>query len=164
MLDHLTPSNAREPDLVGPAGWLDLRDALKEAYRLRSRYVHNLKGLPDILSEDLSYSETIRTDHTIFLTIQGLARVARQVILEFVARQPKLETEAYDYGLERYGVVRAQVAPQYWIGRPGALDPDSGRQSLEGFLQAVRRPTVFEIHDNGSEHGDGQDRGTSSSP
>jgi hypothetical protein len=46
-----------------------------------------------------------------------------------------VETEVYDYRLERYGIIQAPLAPQYWIGRPELLRADSGRQWLEGFLQ-----------------------------
>jgi len=108
---------------------------LKEAYSLRSRYVHNLRDLPRLLDSDFSYSETIHSGHATYLTVEGLSRVARTVILEFVARQPKVETEIYDYSLERYGIIQAQLAPQYWIGRPELLRADFGRQWLEGFLQ-----------------------------
>ena len=97
--------------------------------------MHNLSTLPALLSQDLNYSETILFDHTTFLTIQGLARVTRDIILEFVRRQPKNPSEVYDYSLERYGIVRAELAPQYWIGRPDNLAPDLGRRFLEGFLQ-----------------------------
>jgi hypothetical protein len=69
------------------------------------------------------------------LTLEGLSRVAHRVISEFVSRQPKVERESYDYRLERHGIVQAQLAPEYWIGRPEALAPEMGRQWLEGFLQ-----------------------------
>lgn len=134
---YIDPSYFREGavDRVGVLGRLDMRDALKEAYQLRSRYVHKLKRLPDHLSIDMSYGEGARVEHRTFLTLEGLARVARHVIMEFVAREPKVETELYDFSLERHGIVRGQLAPEYWIGRPEALAADSGRVWLEGFLQ-----------------------------
>jgi hypothetical protein len=136
-LDHIKPRYFRE-DAVGKVGVLgrsDLRDALKEAYRLRSRYVHNLHSLPHLLTSDLNFSESIRSSHATLLTFQGLARLARAVILEFVDQRPKVETEVYDYTLERHGVVEAQLAPEYWIGRPEGLIADKGRAWFEGFLQ-----------------------------
>jgi hypothetical protein len=138
-LDHMPRCILREAGRVGAPGRLDLRDAIKEAYNLRSRYVHNLRDLPRLLDSDFSYSETIHSGHAIYLTLEGLSRVVRTVILEFVARQPKVETEVYDFRLERYGIMQAQLAPEYWIGRPELLTPDSGRQWLEGFLQQFAR-------------------------
>jgi hypothetical protein len=134
-LGHVSRCALHEGGRVGAPGRDDLRDGLKEAYSLRSRYVHNLRDLPRLLDSDFSYSETIRSGHATYLTVQGLAHVARTVILEFVARQPKVETENYDYSLERYGIIQAPLAPQYWIGRPELLRSNSGRQWFEGFLQ-----------------------------
>jgi hypothetical protein len=124
----------QEPGTVGALGRLELRDGLKEAYGLRSKYVHNLRDLPHLLDLDLGYRESIQHDRRTLLTIEGLSRVARVVICQFVARQPKVEKEVYDYSLERHGVIRAQLAPQYWIGEPRLLTPDKGRQWLEAFL------------------------------
>ncbi|MCA7118382.1 MAG: hypothetical protein LGL72_03020 [Acidibrevibacterium sp.] len=134
-LDHIPQHALRETGRVGAPGRLDLRDGLKEAYSLRSRYVHSLRDLPRLLDSDFSYTETIQSGHATYLTLEGLSRVARTVILEFVSRQPKVETEVYDFRLERHGVMQAPLAPQYWIGRPELLSPDAGRQWLEGFLQ-----------------------------
>jgi hypothetical protein len=136
-LDHIPPRYFREDAVgrVGVMGRSDLRDALKEAYRLRSRYVHNLLTLPHALTADANFSESTRSEHATFLTFQGLARLAREIILEFVRRRPKVATEVYDYLLERHGIVRAQLSPEYWIGRPEGLAEDSGRLWLEGFLQ-----------------------------
>ncbi|GBQ31949.1 hypothetical protein HLH34_18775 [Gluconacetobacter azotocaptans] len=115
VLAHLPDSYFLESGPVGAPGRLDLRDALKEAYDLRSKYVHRLQNLPQMLDTDLSYRETIRSGHATFLTLEGLARVARHVILEFVTQQPKCQTEDYDYRLERFGIMSAEMAPQYWI-------------------------------------------------
>jgi hypothetical protein len=134
-LDHLPATYLHEPGRVGAPGRLDLRDGLREAYSLRSRYVHNLRDLPHFLDADLSYSETIHHDHRILLTVEGLSRVARAVICEFVTSQPKVEREDYNYHLERYGIIQAQLAPEYWVGKPEVLTADKGRQWLEAFLQ-----------------------------
>ncbi|MGA8612133.1 MAG: hypothetical protein WB760_10525 [Xanthobacteraceae bacterium] len=137
-LDHIPKGYYSEVEgRRGAFGRLDLRDALREAYRLRSRYVHNLLQLPSILSVDFSFSESVSADHRIFLTFQGLARLAREVILEFVRRRPKVDSEVYDFSLERHGVIRAELAPRHWIGRVESLRPDSGRKHLEAFLEQL---------------------------
>lgn len=134
-LDHLPASFFREPGRPGALGRLDLRDGLKEAYGMRSRYVHSLRDLPQLLDTDLRHSEAIRHDHRTLLTLQGLSNVAHTVISEFVTRQPKVEKEVYDYRLERHGIMQAPLAPEYWIGQPDGLTADKGRLWLEGFLQ-----------------------------
>jgi hypothetical protein len=137
VLAHLPDSHFLEGGRAGAPGRLDLRDALKEAYDLRSQYVHRLKDLPHLLDTDLSYSETIRTGHATFLTLEGLSRVARQVILEFVARQPKCETEQYDYRLERYGIMTAEMAAQYWIWQPAGFVKGRCRRYFSALLDQV---------------------------
>jgi len=90
VLGHAPDAYFVEGNRVGAPGRLDLRDALREAYDLRSKYVHRLSQLPNLLDAELSYSETIRSGHATYLTLEGLSRIARQVIMEFVARQPKV--------------------------------------------------------------------------
>jgi hypothetical protein len=137
VLAHLSDSDFQESGRNGSLGRLDLRDALKEAYGLRSRYVHSLRDLPHLLDTDLSYSESIRSGHATYLTLEGLSRIARKVILEFVARRPKCETERYDYRLERYGIVSAELAPQYWIWRPDSLVKGHCRKVLSALLSQL---------------------------
>ena len=51
------------------------------------------------------YGEVHRSEGEAFLTLQGLTRLARHVITEFIRRQPKVETEDYDYRYEQSGIV-----------------------------------------------------------
>jgi hypothetical protein len=71
------------------------------------------------------------------LTLQGLSRLVRHVIAEFVQRQPKIDKEPYDYSLERAGVVLASLAPQFWIGRTAGMRLEDGRLKFEGFLEQI---------------------------
>ena len=137
--EHLEPSFFREDakDENNPLGRAELRGVLQQAYSLRSKYVHELVELPRRLSLPASYSETLLIDRHTYLTFQGLARLARHVILAFIRRQPKLEKEKYDYSLERAGIVQAQLSPEYWIGDSNRVTAPSGRARLEGLLQQV---------------------------
>ena len=126
-------------DAVGldsPIGRAELPGALQQAYSLRSGYIHDLRELPPLLPL-VGHNEKLRIDGRTLLTIQGMARLARHVIWEFIKRQPKVSTEQYDYSLERVGIVQARIAPRYWIHRAGDLTPQSGRQWLEGFLDQL---------------------------
>lgn len=122
---------------VGAVGKLDTEDALKQAYQLRSKYVHTLRELPDLLTHDMNYSETLRAGHTTMFTLQGLSMIARIVIGEFIERQEKVEKEPYNYSRELYGIVTAEMAPQYWIGRPENLSVEAGTKFLEAYLQQL---------------------------
>ena len=124
-------------DVNGPANRADLEEALREAYRLRSRYIHNLQELPRPLVVSAIPGDTVRVEGSTFFTFQGIARLARHVILEFIHRQPKLPKEQYDYSRERYGIVQMPLAPQYWIGGAENINLKVGTKRLEGFLNQL---------------------------
>ncbi len=140
-LEHVDPAYFRDEAVAieNPVRRADLPELLGHAYRMRSRYIHNLQELPRILTlGGGSFSETANIKQDIMLTLQGLARLSRHVIRQFVMRQPIVESEDYDYSHERAGIVSLQLAPQYWIWRPENITAISGRMILEGFLdQAV---------------------------
>lgn len=71
------------------------------------------------------------------LAPQGLQRLARHVITQFVRTRPKIDTEPYPYGPERYGIIYAPVAAQHWIWDVEGLDPSDGKKRLEGFLEQL---------------------------
>ncbi|MDE0312396.1 MAG: hypothetical protein OXI52_09040 [Caldilineaceae bacterium] len=142
-IDHIAPSFFRKgADAKDhPIREADLLGALKEAYSTRSRYIHSLREPPPTLSLGIGdYSETRSIDRVTILTFQGLARLTRCVITEFIRRQPKVETESYDYGRDRHGIIQIPLtdfAPQYWIHQVDELTVDSGRLRLEGFLNQI---------------------------
>ena len=138
-MEHTSSSYFRDDavEVVNPAGRADLECALREAYKLRSRYVHSLHELPGQLSISTMPGETVRVEGKTLLTLRGLARLARHVMIEFIRRQPQVEREKYDYSRERAGIVHLPMAPQYWVGNPDNLSPQSGKKRLSGFLQQL---------------------------
>lgn len=137
-LENISPSYYREEtaNALNPISKNDLSKALSNAYQARSQYIHNLRKLPDQLTMTNSHTETCRVNKKTWLTIQGLSRLARHVITEFIMRQPNVEKETYDYSLERAGIVQMPMAPQYWVGRPN-LHQGAGSMKLEGFLSQL---------------------------
>ena len=137
-VEHLQPSYFRE-ETIGierPASRADLAGALREAYGLRSQYIHNLHELPRQLAMGTIRGETIKVERRTFLTFRGMARLARHVILEFIRQQPKVAKEPYDYRLERFGIVQMQMAPQYWIGNAENVAPTSGTRRFRRFSKS----------------------------
>lgn len=136
---HVPPTYFRKDavGIVNPASRADLHGALREAYHLRSRYVHSLQELPRQLRMATFIGETIRVEGKTHLTLRGIARLARHVIIEFIRRQPKVKTENYDYSRERAGIMQMPLAPEYWVGNAENVNPASGRRRLEGFLQQL---------------------------
>jgi hypothetical protein len=137
-IEHLKPSYFREEavGIVHPISKYDLPKALANAYQARSQYVHNLKRLPSHLTNTIEHSESAQIDNTAWLTIQGLSRLARHIITEFIQRQVTVDKEVYDYRLERSGIVQMKMAPQYWVGKT-EIYHGSGSKKLEGFLSQL---------------------------
>ncbi|MBR8184523.1 hypothetical protein KDW54_19190 [Burkholderia ambifaria] len=136
---HTTPAYFRESS--GGDGLRlarsDLAEVLGLAYQSRSKYVHQLRRLPDMVTMGHGYAETALDGRSTHLTLQGLARLMRSIIIEFVMRQVPVDREPYDYHLERSGVMQMQLAPQYWVGRAEGDITKAGRDKLEGFLQQL---------------------------
>jgi len=116
-ISNLHPRYFREEavGVLNPIGDADLSKALSNAYKARSRYIHNLKTLPSQLTRSSPYSDTCRVDNSTWLTLQGLARLARHVITNFIMQQTTINKEVYEYSLERSGITTLPLAPQYWL-------------------------------------------------
>ncbi|AQY66433.1 hypothetical protein [Pseudomonas veronii] len=149
VLSHIDESYYRTGDaLVGhPIAQCELVEALRQAYSLRSKYVHLLHTLPNEVMLPHGHSEVSYVDRQPTLTFQGLSRLTRHVIRSFVRRGPKLEREVYDYSLERSGVILGKLSPQYWVGHRMVSSKEI-RRRLEGFLQQL---VARETHIPGSQ-------------
>jgi len=142
VLAQLRPSFFREEahQAVGPVSRPDLSLALRQAYAIRSKYVHHLRDMPRLVVGIDGFHETMTVDGLPTLTFAGLARVARHVIHAFVSRQPKTETEEFDWRKDLPGMLTMQAAPEYWIANPQGFDATTAQRYLAAFIgQAVGR-------------------------
>ncbi|WP_253899444.1 MULTISPECIES: hypothetical protein [unclassified Vibrio] len=143
-INHISKSFYREEaaGIESPISRYDLPKALANAYQARSQYIHKLRKLPNQLTTLNSHTETCRIDNKTWLTIQGLSRLARHVITDFMMNQPTVEKENYDYSLERSGIVQMKLAPEYWVHKIHFFH-GAGSMKLEGFLsQLANRMTT----------------------
>ena len=138
-LAHVGPSFFREEaeKAVGAVSRPDLSIALRQAYSIRSSYVHHLEDIPRLLVGIEGFHETMAVDGEPTLTFAGLARVARHVIETFVARAPKTEKEEFDWMKDLPGKLTMQMAPQHWIGNPQSFDTTTAKQYLVAFIGQV---------------------------
>jgi hypothetical protein len=138
-VEHLTPEFFRA-DTVGsirPIARPDLEALLKRAYEIRSGYVHRLNGVPKMLAAPFNHAEVFEVEGQPTLSFEGLARLARYVISQFVGRAPKVEHEAFDWFHALPNLFTAQLAPQYWIGRADGYGPETALMWLKAFLGQV---------------------------
>ncbi|WP_260436125.1 hypothetical protein [Burkholderia sp. Bp9143] len=124
---------------VAPVGKGDLEVALKNAYNVRSGYVHALKSIPRLLASPMALTDLMAVDGMPFLTFEGLARVARTVILEFISRAPTTESEEVAYMDDFPNLLRAPLAPSMWIHNAEGYSVQSAYLYLNGFLEQVEQ-------------------------
>jgi len=138
VLNHIDHSFFRSADALQPnsIARCELGEALKNAYSIRSKYVHRLLVLPDEVRIPFDHREVAYSEVGPILTMQGMARIVRYVIKSFVEKSTKVEKEPYYYQKEEAGVITLQMAPQYWIANP-LKEGSEVLKRLEGFLQQL---------------------------
>jgi len=137
-IKHINPSFYREEavNAAQPISRFDLPVALNNAYLARSKYIHNLKKLPKQLTMPVEYIETCRIEQKTWFTLQGLSRLTRHIISEFVMKQLTIDKEPYDYSGEQTNLMNLKLSdfdPQFWIWQID-FSRGSGVMRLEGFL------------------------------
>tara|TARA_R110002074_G_scaffold96954_2_gene210531 strand:- start:522 stop:2276 length:1755 start_codon:yes stop_codon:yes gene_type:complete len=138
-LENLAPSYFREEAFgqVRPVGKADLIEAVSQAYAIRSRYVHTLTPVPKQISHVWDLGDTANYEGSLVLTLHGLTRLARHLILAFVCNSPKIEKEDYQYQDDFPNVVTVEMAPQYWVWKHEGFQSSGARRKLGGFFELV---------------------------
>ena len=110
-VDHLRPDYYQQAAGQGSALVTEarIRQAVREAYNIRSSYVHTLRRMPNEIKLPGQLDKVIVVGEKSYLTFEGLSQVARHVITEFVNRSLQVETEDYYYYPERFNPVRVPV-------------------------------------------------------
>jgi hypothetical protein len=117
----------------------ELNRVLKNAYALRSRYVHNLKQiLKQLEIPAIASADVFHWDNEPYLTINGLVRLTHHVITNFIWRQEYLEREEYNWKKDLPGIYTLAVAPQIWIGKHENFEPSTVNKRFSGFLQNLQ--------------------------
>lgn len=151
-IENIAPSYFRDEakSVVSPISRFDLDIALKNAYLARSKYVHQLYKLPKRLTFEGSYAETCLIDNETWFTLQGLSRLARHVIIQFIMKQDTIEKEQYNYTDEQPNKISLPISPAYYLSLIQLSHGMAGKM-FEGFLvqleQYFMRTPNIEISD-----------------
>lgn len=129
-----------------PAGKKDLKQALDNLYQTRSKYVHELVSLPRNMLHAVD-AETVVIDGKILFTFQGLLRLAKTVILEFILRQEKIEKEPCNYMIDNPNIIFAKMCPSTWVGNTQGLATNNCLSYFGGFIELIGN--FYEAHPNG---------------
>ena len=122
---------------IAPIGKSDLADALRQAYALRSGYVHGSRELPDEITHVRPEADWTLVGRTPTLTLAGMSRLARYVIRSFILSHRPVPPEPRDYTTELAGVIQVRLDPQYWIAATEGLDAHAGHRRWEGMLSQI---------------------------
>lgn len=123
-------------EAIRPIRGSDLERALKSAYRVRSRNVHSLWDLPPEAWVLGDLADTVSPgDLGLVLSLEGLARLARHVVRSYVATAPTGVDASFDWRASLPGIVRMQLAPQYWIHAADGFHKDSAANYFAGFVE-----------------------------
>jgi hypothetical protein len=138
-LGHIEPSfyRAEAAGASRPVRASDLPNALEIAYRFRSRNVHELQDLEPELWEVSDRADTLPFEGRAVLSLEGLNRICRHVINVFVQRSPTGIEPSFDYREALPGILRMELAPQYWIGNADGFTPGTAQRVLKGFLELL---------------------------
>jgi hypothetical protein len=117
-----------------PIGKRELLAALKNLYGTRSDYVHTLKPLTKEFLHFSGHAETYADHDKLMFTFQGLFRLVRAVIMEFVRRADKIAHEPCSYEYDNPSVLRISWDPSMWIYAPTGLTAESCPRFFEGLV------------------------------
>lgn len=138
VTDHISAAFYRD-DAVGavrPPRAIDLEGLLKVAYAIRSRSVHSLVDLPEEAWVLSAGADTVVVPgREAMLTLEGLSRLARHVIRQYVDRAPHGTGEEFNWRAALPGIIYAHLAPQYWLWQHGGFDHGSAERYLTGFVE-----------------------------
>lgn len=139
VLAHMDPSFFRGEalDVQQPMTAHDLPHALDFAYRVRSRQVHALQRLAPEMWVVTERADTVHAEGRTVLSLEGLNRLCRHVIRQYIRRAPTDLDTGFDYREELPGIVRMRVAPQYWIWQAEGLRVELVPAVLDGFLELL---------------------------
>lgn len=138
-LDHVDPTFFRVTTEEGARliSRFDLPYAIQQAYAARSKYVHRLKQLPKLLTFSDVKTDFALVDRQPWLTVQGLGKLARHVISNFISLQKAVEPKPHDYLLEIPSVAQVPLDPSLWLANATGLAAEHGAVKLEGFLSQL---------------------------
>jgi len=112
----------------------ELPRLLKNLYTTRSVYVHELE---EVLDESRHVppeptDDTTRIRHDPYLTYSGLVRLARAVLINFIASAPKLDSEKIHWRGQLPGMVSMEMSPEYWIWRTEGFEAKHAKHRFSG--------------------------------
>ena len=128
----------------------ELERVLRNAYDMRSGYVHKLEEIENHLKiSQLVEGEIIFWENEPYLTFRGLTRLVHHVISNFISKQESLETEEYNWRNDIPGIITMEIHPKHWIWK---ADEFTSNQSVYFFSKFLSMLSAYSLNDEKMEN------------
>jgi hypothetical protein len=146
MLKHI-PTNLYDASLNNskfPLRRSRIRDGIQNAYALRSSFSHALEPLTQFLVHESHRAEEIEQNGQSYLTLRGMFRLVRSVVLEFIEQHESVDLHSYPWHNEpTYGVISSRSSAYTRM-----RTPEGQLHSLEAQYAQTWFEDILEIYQN----------------
>lgn len=115
----------------------ELERVLRNAYKMRSGYVHKLEEIENHLKIPLLDGEVFPWENEPYLTFRGLVRLVHHIITNFIYKQESLETEEYNWRNDIPGVIPWEIHPKHWIWKADDFTSNQSKYFFSKFLSML---------------------------
>lgn len=130
-------------DVQRPIKKSDVRQAMKNAYIMRSKFVHNLKNIQKELKiPSIAEADTFSWENEIYLTYNGLVRLGHHVIYNFIMEHAIVEKESIDWHSKLPNIINVELAPEYWIASYKFFRAEDSVKKFQGFLEQIQEAFI----------------------
>jgi hypothetical protein len=130
-----------------------ISSSVKNAYGLRSSFAHELTSLTQYLISQSNIAEEIEENNQTYLTLRGLFRLVRSVMLEFAERQTTRDLQAYNWDNEfSQNIIITRPAALYRVrdfrtGQLNSIESEHAQTWLEDILTLYQDHYVEFLHE-----------------
>lgn len=139
-----------------------VHQAIQNAYILRSSFAHALKPLNKLLISESYRAEEVEQDNDIFITLRGLFRLVRSILLNFIEQQKFIEEDSeiqqnLEGWINKSGSGTVQARPPAYIrmksqdGKLYDIDAQYPKNWFEDILCIYQENYIECLHQNESE-------------
>lgn len=117
----------------------ELLHAIKTSYDLRSEYVHDFKKIGDEISV-FSEREICYINGIPHITLNGLIRLSRYIILKTLNNLESIESETYNYFYDLPGSIELtldNLCPSIWLNDENSYSLDSSLKYFNGLISHI---------------------------
>lgn len=142
--DFFTPSKSKEDKKILKS---QLIHVLNNLYFIRSKYVHKLDSLEEVVqTHGFNKRSYIYDEDEPKFSIYGLTIYTQYILNSFLKECELLEFEDYPWRSELPGIIHVKLAPQYWVWKHEGLLPEHLNSKFNGFIDLLsREKTLLDI-------------------